>query len=160
MHFPYHSQAPYLALILLLRIEGKYHFISLPLRLKKQANVSQMIQVPAHVQIGQFEASLFGCCDDLEACVDILSSSNGRQWAAMRGEEYHMWHSNACWTGVGQMFIRSNIRHARGMPLDDCADECSYRSWPFFTYIQDAREVKSIVAASLEAGTYRAARYP
>lgn len=94
----------------------------------------------------KFENGLCVCCGECGTCCYTLfcyPCASGHAWAESRGETCALIHTCVC-----EVFIRSNIRHARNMPIKYCSDCCAHMFCPCCTLVQDIKEIKSIQAES------------
>ena len=104
-----------------------------------------MLKVPPEARIGQFGASLCGCCADCSSCC-LVQYCPCLAWACtraiMRDEECSCMHCLDCSTS--QVWTRANIRHARGMQLNFCLDWFTYLCCYECAMVQDLREAEAL----------------
>lgn len=103
-----------------------------------------MIHYSRACQKGDFEASLCGCCSDCGACCYTYfcyPCALSQAWSDVRGESCTCCHLHA-W----EIFVKANIRQARGMPQALCQDWCVNAFCPCCSLVQDIREIKYINA--------------
>jgi hypothetical protein len=104
-----------------------------------------MLTVPNEVKTGALKHSgdycndcgtcMLGCC--LTGCLI------GRNWAATRGEECTICY--CCPLGIGEVWVRTNIRYLRGMEEDLCWDGCKAAYCTRCMACADAYELKDIL---------------
>ena len=93
-----------------------------------------------------FEAGLCGCCSDCSSCCFAFfcyPCALAQAWSDARGESCSCCHLHAC-----EIFVKANIRQARGMPQSLCQDWCTNLFCPLCSLVQDMREIKFINAES------------
>lgn len=99
-----------------------------------------------------FEASLCGCCSDCGACCYAYfcyPCALANAWSDARGESCTCCHLHA-W----EIFVKANIRQARGMQQALCEDWCTNLFCPICSLVQDIREIKFIQAESRIADSH------
>lgn len=97
-------------------------------------------------QTHQFENKLFGCCNDCGTCcygTFCTPCAIGHAWADVRGDSCKLCHAYG-----GELYIKANIRHIRGMELEYCSDCCALTCCSICSIVQDLNEIKSIKEAN------------
>ena len=100
-------------------------------------------------QIGKYETTLFRCCSDFGICCFVCCfypCAESYVWAQARDEKCTYCHLRPWGNGV---FIRSNVRYARGMQQEFCKDCITYSCCWNCALIQDWREIKLIKEQSV-----------
>lgn len=108
-----------------------------------------MMKTSKAAQTGKYESTLCGCCQDCGVCFIawyFYPFAEGLVWAETRGEVCTCCHYRFCGNG---MFIRANVRHARGMELNYCKDCMTYSFCWRCALMQDWREIKLIASQNL-----------
>mgnify|MGYP002475543978 CR=1 FL=1 len=101
-----------------------------------------MMKYSKATQTGEFENKLCGCFSDCGSCCYgfcCTPCAIGRAWADVRGEA-----CQCCHIYGGELYIKANIRHARGMEMNYCQDCCVFTCCPICSIVQDLNEIKSI----------------
>lgn len=101
-----------------------------------------MIHYTRSCQKGEFEAGLCGCCGDCGSCCYVYwcyPCALAQAWADARGESCSCCHIHAY-----EIFVKANIRQARGMRPEYCQDWCANAFCPCCSLIQDMREISFI----------------
>jgi Cys-rich protein (TIGR01571 family) len=95
-----------------------------------------------------FKTGLYDCCADCELCYHTFACpliQTSKNFANSRGESCTWVH---CVTCPCNIWTRSNIRRARGMPQNYVGDSCLYLWCLACAACQDAREIADITAVA------------
>jgi Cys-rich protein (TIGR01571 family) len=105
-----------------------------------------MIPAGSGARTGAFRHSLFDCQSDCQICCQVyvcIPAAMGSYWAQSRGEQCHCLHS-PCGPLYSPVWIRANIRRARGLPMDFMGDCCEYLFCLECALCRDGRELADI----------------
>jgi Cys-rich protein (TIGR01571 family) len=109
-----------------------------------------MIKVPASAKtLKRYSTGLLDCCNDMGITfysAYCRACARAEFWAQARGEICSCCHCLETLLAFNPTWIRQNIRHARGMPLDVCGDACLYVCCPVYALAQDGRELRALQA--------------
>jgi hypothetical protein len=89
-----------------------------------------MIRITREAQTQVFEHAAFGCCSECDILCQVLfccPCASGELWAAVRGEECTVCHSD-CRACYGLMWARAKIRDARDMS-PSLVEDCCFSVW-------------------------------
>lgn len=112
-----------------------------------------MIKTTKTAKTGKYENTLCGCFQDFGVCCItwyIYPYAEGLIWAEARGEVCTCCHFRLCGNG---MFIRANVRRARGMEQNLFNDCMTYSFCWRCALMQDWREIKLINAQNIADGS-------
>lgn len=104
--------------------------------------LNKMMKFTKACQKGKFEANLFDCSADYGICCYstwCYPCALSYAWADVRDEDCTICHFYSF-----EIYIKSNIRKARGMRPDYCKDKRASTFCPFCSLTQDIREIQFI----------------
>lgn len=96
-----------------------------------------------------YRAGLFDCCQDSRLCCRALfcyPCTRAQAWADVRNQR-----KTCCHIFSHGIFIRSNVRMARGIQQDFASDCCIYLFCPCCALVQDVREIRYLKEEILES---------
>jgi hypothetical protein len=110
-----------------------------------------MIKVAESARTGKFKTPLCDWCHDTNACLlahCFPCYTHPKAWSAVRGEECTICH---CLCFADELYIRTNIRHARGMELNYEEDGLLFVLCGPFPAIQDYQEAMLLLEERVDA---------